>query len=79
MRFEWYVQEAKVHDKERVKELLPLLEDELLRLVVQNDFSESADYQAVQAVCKAAMVMKAWKWNGRPNFKLVCNSMVSPW
>ena len=33
-RFERYVQEAKVPDKEKVKELLPLLDDEPLRLVV---------------------------------------------
>ena len=31
-----------------VKELLPLLDDEPLRLVVQNDLSESADYKAVR-------------------------------
>ena len=47
-RFERYVQEAKVPDKEMVKELLPLLDDEPLRLVVQNDLSESADYKAVR-------------------------------
>ena len=46
--FERYVQEAKVPDKEMVKELLPLLDDEPLRLVVQNDLSESADYKAVR-------------------------------
>eukprot|EP00731_Ephydatia_muelleri_P023738 Em0016g9a len=46
-RFERYVKEAKVPDSERVKELLPLLEDEPLRLVVQYGLSESADYAAV--------------------------------
>eukprot|EP00731_Ephydatia_muelleri_P003480 Em0001g3480a len=47
-RFERYVKEAKVPDSERVKELLPLLEDEPLRLVVQYGLSESADYAAVK-------------------------------
>eukprot|EP00731_Ephydatia_muelleri_P036715 Em0310g4a len=46
-RFERYVKEAKVPDSERVKELLPLLEDEPLRLVVEYGLSESADYAAV--------------------------------
>eukprot|EP00731_Ephydatia_muelleri_P035359 Em0116g11a len=46
-RFERYVKEARVPDSERVKELLPLLEDEPLRLVVQYGLSESADYAAV--------------------------------
>ena len=46
-RFEWYVKEAKVSDSEWVKELLPLLEDEPLRLVVQNGLCESTDYAAV--------------------------------
>ena len=46
-RFERYVKEAKVPDSERVKELLPLLEDQPLRLVVQYGLSESADYAAV--------------------------------
>ena len=36
-----YVQEAKIPDKEKVKELLPLVDDEPLRLVVHNDLSES--------------------------------------
>ena len=47
-RFERYVKEAKVPDLERVKELLPLLEDEPFRLVVQNGLLESTDYAAVQ-------------------------------
>ena len=47
-RFERYVKEAKVPDLERVKELLPLLEDEQFRLVVQNGLLESTDYAAVQ-------------------------------
>ena len=45
--FERYVKEAKISDSEWVKELLPLLENEPLRLVVQNELSESTDYAAV--------------------------------
>ena len=50
--FERYVKEAKVPDSERVKEPLPLLEDEPLRLVVQYGLSESADYAAVHECLK---------------------------
>ena len=50
-RFERYVKEAKVPDSERVKELLPLLEDEPLRLVVQYGLSES-----VHGLCRGTRV-----------------------
>ena len=59
-RFERYVQEAKVPDKEMVKELLPLLDDEPLRLVVQNDLSESADYNAVRDCLQSRYGHEVW-------------------
>ena len=43
-------------------ELLPLLEDEPLRLVVQYGLSATLQYGTV---CSAVMVMRALNWNGR--------------
>ena len=46
-RFERYVLEAKISDEERTSELLPLLEDEPFRIVVQQGLADSTDYDEV--------------------------------
>jgi hypothetical protein len=47
--FELYVQEANISAAQRVKELLPLLEDEPFRVVNQQGLVGSKDYDAVKA------------------------------
>ena len=46
-RFERYVLETKISDEERTSELLPLLEDEPFRIVVQQGLANSTDYDEV--------------------------------
>ena len=48
MRFELYTREAKIPDGERVKELLPLVDDEPFRAVNQMGLVGSTDYAAVK-------------------------------
>ena len=48
MRFELYTGEAKIPDGERVKEILPLLDDEPFRAVSQMGLVRSAEYAAVK-------------------------------
>ena len=48
MRFELYTGEAKIPDGERVKELLPLLDDEPFRAVSQMGLVGSTEYAAVK-------------------------------
>jgi hypothetical protein len=48
MRFELYTGEAKIPDGERVKQLLPLLDDEPLRAVSQMGLVGSTEYAAVK-------------------------------
>ena len=49
LRFELYIREANIPAAQRVKELLPLLEDEPFRVVNQQGLVGSEDYDAVKA------------------------------
>ena len=64
-----YVQDAKVQASERVKELLPLLEDEPLRLVVQNDLSESADCSTVRDCLKCRYGLEGTEMEWQAKFQ----------